>query len=288
MAQITRLTANLVTVGAQASPQSRLRQVAISPTIEAAPLPLGDSHLTLPEWSVRNGGPRVFQIVGDNGGSNLTGMGEAVAINTTEWGILGAIIMLIVTSGIVTTTEDDAGSPEGSRFSAAVSISAGFSQAFVCSRVSGVKMWCPFSGGSGGSGGSLIAHHEVEASGVVLANNNTTNVFTMNEFAAAAGTFLQITALLTYQGLGAPEIFTKLHVALKNNGATVMEFDTIINGEEVGELSFENFGLISIAWWTVAGGGAQLWSIDITTSAPTDGAQSLTNASMFINVLASP
>lgn len=122
---------------------SPTRILAIPPTVEASPLASGDQYLALPEWTVDGGGPMMFQLQGGDGGSNLVGMGQLQSVETTEWGLLGALIAIIVTTGTVTTSADDTAAPEGSRFSAAVQINAGYAQLFLCASVGGIKKWFP-------------------------------------------------------------------------------------------------------------------------------------------------
>ena len=106
-------------------------------------LPMGSSHLTLPEWSPSSG-PTAFHVAGDVGGSNLTGMGAAADI--AEYPILGMIIILLNAAAYtITTTADDAGSPVGARFSANVEVLIASAAMFVYGTVGGVNMWLPIS-----------------------------------------------------------------------------------------------------------------------------------------------
>lgn len=120
-----------------------MRIVGIAPNVEHAPLAAGSTHLALPEWSPHGGGPMIFQITAGDSGANLTGMGEAVAIETIEYSLLGALILIIITAGIVTTTADDPASPVGSRFLSAVTMTPGTAYLFICSSIGGVKKWVP-------------------------------------------------------------------------------------------------------------------------------------------------
>lgn len=122
---------------------SPTRVLAIPPTVEHAALVSGDQYLQLPEWSVDDGGPMMFQMQGADGGSNLVGMGGSLTAAIAEYSLLGALIAIICSAGIVTTSADDEGAPEGSRFSAAVQINAGYAQLFLCASVGGVKKWFP-------------------------------------------------------------------------------------------------------------------------------------------------
>lgn len=120
------------------------RVVAVAPSREHDTLIAGDQYLQLPEWTVENGGPMMFVMDGNGGGSNLIGMGGPNAeVGVTEYSLLGALILIICQVGTITTTANDGDAPEGSRFSAAVQINAGFAQLFICAKVAGIKKWFP-------------------------------------------------------------------------------------------------------------------------------------------------
>lgn len=119
------------------------RVVAVAPSREHDALIAGDQYLQLPEWTVENGGPMMFVLDGNGGGSNLIGMGGPNTVEVTEFSLLGALILIICQVGTITTTADDGTAPAGSRFSAAVQINAGFAQLFICAKVGGVKKWFP-------------------------------------------------------------------------------------------------------------------------------------------------
>lgn len=121
-----------------------MRVLAVSPQVEADPLEGGSTaYLELPEFTVDRGSPMAYRISTGDGGSTLTGMGGPIAVASAEYTILGALIVIILTAGALTISAEDETAPEGSRFAAAVTISAGFAQAFICSEVAGVKKWFP-------------------------------------------------------------------------------------------------------------------------------------------------
>ncbi len=128
------------------------RLVANAPGVEHAQLATGSQHLTLPEWSVFGGGPMAFQVHAGDGGATLTGMGgpgeQPSFVETIEYSILNALIILIATAGTITIAPEDSASPEGTRFASAVEIAAGTAQMFICSSVAGVKKWFPIAFGT--------------------------------------------------------------------------------------------------------------------------------------------
>lgn len=99
-------------VGVTAVPQ---RVVTLSPTVEAAPLAAGSQFLSLPQWS-QQGGPMTFKVAADLGGSTLTGMGQPSIYDINEYGLLGALVLIICTQGITSTSADDPSAPVTSRF----------------------------------------------------------------------------------------------------------------------------------------------------------------------------
>lgn len=117
--------------------------IGATPTTAPPALPAGSSHLTLPQW-LPSGGPMVIPIVGNAGISTLTGMGVAATIIEVP-PLIGAIILLIATGvNAVVTSANDAGSPAGERFAAAVSMAAGTACGFVCAiDHDGQKKWFP-------------------------------------------------------------------------------------------------------------------------------------------------
>lgn len=129
------------TTGREAPPT---RIAGTGPRVQAAELPMGDSHLVLPEWNW-NEGPMVFQIAGNAGGSNLTGMGvsELIVVVSPLAQIVIAILNIVATP--LTYSKDDAGSPVNERFAAAGSIAPGTAQLFIGSNVGGVAKWYPIS-----------------------------------------------------------------------------------------------------------------------------------------------
>lgn len=129
-----------LTTGPQAAPS---RLFGVTPKVQPVALERSQ-HLVLPEWTTVKG-PSTYMLSSGSGGSNLTGMGGAIA-DIIEYPLVGMILALInIGADLITTSANDTGSPSGTRFSAAVNLQTNSAVLFICGQIDGVTMWFPIS-----------------------------------------------------------------------------------------------------------------------------------------------
>ncbi len=130
-----------LTTGPQAAPS---RLFGVTPKTQPAALAFGAQHLVLPEWTTVKGAS-TFMIGTSTGGAQLTGMAGLVG-DIIEYPLVGMIMALInIGADLLTTSANDSGSPDGTRFSAAVNMQVNTATQFICGMIGGVTMWFPIS-----------------------------------------------------------------------------------------------------------------------------------------------
>ena len=143
-------------------------------------------------------------------------------------------------------------------------------------------------GATGAPGlGGILAHVEDKSlDTVVLPPNSSTVVLTTPPIVAPVGSFVEITALVNYTNLGNTTGSTLVVAELDQDGVFLTSSAVTPGVLTTAQGTFDMSAPIPIVWHLPGDGLAHVYTVEVSTSPTTDGAQTARRRAIFVNVIA--